>query len=469
MADIYTVYTAEQLYDMYRLYLLGKSVGITDFNTGSKIRAIIESNSEIISSIIMDFKNALMKAIPIALYEGFGFTQLAATSATGYLRPYREPALYIRYTGAGSSALITSSSTQIAAVVTGAGDAFTLLYVTYPTLNDLITAINLLPNWSATLVKSGTLASSSLFQYTSEEVINSLNYLNADGLDLTLDTAVEIPILTGFSVSINNLQILTLADATLLAGHSGVQITAQVSQTGILGNISANAIDTKNGKGSINSNIPGIENVINDSSFSGGLEQETDAARQTRFSETVNALNAGTKNGIIAALKSISGVRSVGMRTAYPFKGTNTILVDDGSGIISPALLAEVNLVLYGDPNNLSVYPGKDAAGITYNIEAPTIIPINISITVYRLSTVNVDLTAIQTDVQSAIEQYINTLQLNQSVLLSAVTTVARNSNAAIYDVTITYPATNVTIGTNEFAKTGAGTGGAVTVTMALI
>lgn len=109
MADIYKVYTAEQLYDMYRLYLLSKNVGITDFNEGSKVRALIESNSEIVSSISMDYKEALMKAIPIALYEGFGFNKLAAVSAIGYIRPLRDPAFWIKYTGAGTSALITST------------------------------------------------------------------------------------------------------------------------------------------------------------------------------------------------------------------------------------------------------------------------------------------------------------------------------------------------------------------------
>jgi uncharacterized phage protein gp47/JayE len=471
MADIYKVYTAEQLYDMYRLYLLSKNVGITDFNEGSKVRALIESNSEIVSSISMDYKEALMKAIPIALYEGFGFNKLAAVSAIGYIRPLRDPAFWIKYTGAGTSALITSTPLLFSApAVTGApGDVFSFNYATYPTLAVLVAAIEALPNWSATLVKSGTLACNSLYQYTSKEVINSKNYLYTNGLDIMLDTADAITIPVGFSISKDNLQILTTASTNLLAGDSGCQCPAQVSQTGTIGNISINAIDTRNAQGSINSNIAGIENVINDSAFSGGSEEETSSQRQVRFSETVTALNAGTKSGIISAIKNIQGIRSVGMRTSYPFKGTNTIIVDDGSGIISAALLAAVEKVLYGDPNDIANYPGKNAEGVGYNIIAPVIVDVDIAVTVSRLSTVNVDSLVIQVDVQTAIEQYINTRQLGEDVLLSEIVRVGKNSNAAAYDLIVTSPVSNIVIDENEFSKTGAGTGGSVTVTMVIV
>ena len=154
------------------------------------------------------------------------------------------------------------------------------------------------------------------------------------------------------------------------------------------------------------------------------------------------------------------------MRTAYPFKGTNTIIVDDGSGTISASLLASVEKVLYGDPDDLINYPGKNAEGIGYSIEAPLIIPVDVGITITRLPTVNVDLTEIETDVQTAIEQYINTLPLGANVLTSAIINAARNSNAAVYDAIVTAPVSNVAINDNEFAKTGSGTGASVTVTV---
>lgn len=469
MADILKTYTADQLYIMYQNKILSDNVGLTDFNEGSKIRTLLESNSEILSSLGIDFKEAIYKAIPIALYEGFGFSKTGASSSSGFLRAYRKPALWIKYNGAGSSAVITSTSTNIYSAVTGAPtDAFTLPYATYPTIGELVDAINLLANWEATLVADTSLATSSLYQYTSKETVGTTNYLNTTGLDIMFNSAIEISIPEGFSVSINQQNFITTSPGSIAEGGSSATIASSSTETGISGNIASNAIDTLNGKGFINSSIDGVEQVINDSAFSGGAAEETSDARKIRFSETINALNAGTKNGIIAAIKGITGVRSVGMRTSYPFKGTNTIIVDDGSGSISTLLQEEVEKVLYGDPNDLMNYPGKNAEGIGYNIVAPIIVPVDIAVTVTRLPTVNVDLTEIQTDVQTAIEQYVNTRALGENVLTSEIIRVGKNSNSAVYDLIVLTPSSNVAIDDSQFSKTGSGTGASVIVSVSI-
>jgi uncharacterized phage protein gp47/JayE len=262
------------------------------------------------------------------------------------------------------------------------------------------------------------------------------------------------------------MQIITTAEGTISAGESGVAIAAQNTTTGLSGNISANAIDTENGKGYINSVVSGIEHVINDSAFSGGASAETDEERAIRFSNTVNALNAGTKEGILVAIEAIDGVKSAGMRTSYPFRGSNTIIVDDGSGSIGSTLLAEIEKVIYGDPNDLINYPGKGTEGIGYIIVAPDIVDVSIGISATRLPNVNVDLLEIKNDIQTAVEQYINTLQLGEDVLLSEIVRVGKNSNAAVYDLIVTSPASNIVVNESEFARTGSGTGGNVTVTV---
>ena len=468
MSTILDVYTADQLKDMYRLQIIADAVGITDFNEGSKIKSIVDANSSIISTISMDHKEAIYRAIPVALYQGFGFTKTDALSATGYMRPYRKPALWVKYTGAGTAAEITSTSLLIAAAVTGAPtDAFSFDYATYTQTSDIVTQIDALTNWSATLVSD--VSSDTLYQYTAKEAVGATNYLYGDGLDIMLATATAVSILTGYSVTVDDMLVVTTADGTLSAGESGVQILSEVQTTGLLGNLAINAIDTVNGKGYINSVLAGVEHVINDGAFSGGATAETDDERKIRFSESVSSLNAGTKNGIISAIRAISGIRSVGMRTSYPFRGTNAIVVDNGSGALSAALVTSIEKVLYGDPNDLANYPGKNAEGIGYTIIAPTIVDTSISITAYRLQNVNVDLTEIQTDVQTAIEQYVNTRPLGGDVVLSEVVRVGKNANAACYDFRVTSPANNVTIIENEFSKTGAGTTGVITVTMAIV
>lgn len=467
MADIIKVYTAEQLFELYRNYVLSKS-DLTDFNDGSANKALLQSNSDIVSQIMMDFKEALFKAIPIALYQGFGFDKKAATTATGFIRPYRIPSFTMKYTGVGTSALITVSLTDLVVPVVGAGgDALNLDFATYPQTSDLVTFIDGETNWSATLLED--VDSDTLFQYSSVEIIGALDYELNQGFDLMLQTDVALNILQGYSVSVEDIIILTTADAIILAGSSGIQIAATVSETGTVGNIQVQAIDTRQGKGFVNTQITGVDFVINDSAFAGGLPAETETQRAVRFAETVNGLNAGTENGIISAIKKLDGVISAGMRVNFPFKGSNTVIVDDGSGVISAELLANVEKVLAGDPDDFENFPGKEARGIGYLIAAPTIVNVDIGITIKRLSTVTADLDDMKIDVQSAIEQYINTLPLGHDVILSEVSRVAKNSNAAVYDTDITSPLVNVVVAEQEFARTGAGYSGTVTVTAVII
>jgi len=131
-------------------------------------------------------------------------------------------------------------------------------------------------------------------------------------------------------------------------------------------------------------------------------------------------------------------------------------------------LQASLEKVLYGDPNDLTNYPGKNAEGIGYNLVAPSINAVNVGVSVTRLPNVNVDLTEIQTDVQTAIEQYINTRSLEENVLISEIYRVGKNSNAAAYDMIVNSPLANVPISDNEFAKTGSGTGASVSVTVSI-
>jgi len=467
MSDILKIYTEEQLYEMYRKIILAAGVGLTDFNDGSKIKVLLQSNSDIVSSVSMDFKEGIYNAIPIALYEGMGFTKKAAAQATGYLKLYRKPVMTLQYTGTGTAANITITSSGISSTVSGApGDAFSFDFTTYPKTGVLVTAIDALTNWTA--AKVSDVDCDTLYQYTNLDAKTSTTYDNVNGMDICLATDIAVSVSAGFSATIDSMTILTNSTTTLPAGTAWILAASTVQQAGIDGNIKVAALDTANGLGYMNSSVSGVDYVRNDSAFSGGSDVETDAERKIRFVDTINALNAGTKNGIIAALEAINGIKSVGMRTAYPHRGTNTIIVDDGSGTISSTLLASITKVLYGDASDLTNYPGKNCEGIGYTIVAPTIVSVSVGIVATRLSTVNVSLSTISTDIQSAVEQYINTLPLGRDVLLSEVVRVAKNSNTAIYDLSISSPSTNITINSNEFGRTGSGYGGTVSVTVSI-
>ncbi len=464
---IYKAYTAEQLFEMYRNYIVGNS-DITDFNEGSVIRAIIESNAEIVSQTQMDFKIALARSIAVAIYEGFNFKKKEAIAASGFLTLRRKPSFSLSYSGAGTSAKITINGTSLIVAVIGApADAINLDFATYPKISDLVTAIDGLSNWSA--VGYDNVDSSTLFLYDDVEIIGNKTYANVNGMDVLKQTDAEILIPAGFSVTINGIVFQTTIEGLVLAGSSKTNISAQCTVTGITGNIAALGIDTANGKGVINGNVDGIQNVINFSAFSGGQIAESELLRKLRFNEAVLALNAGTERGILAEIKKIDGVINAGIRPNYPFKGINTIIVDDGSGTISSDLRAKVMKALEGDPNDFQNWPGKGTAGIGALLVVPTIVPVNVSITVYRLSRVRVSISEIITDVQSAVENYINTLQLGQPVLVSEIIKVSKNANAGVYDMVVHAPAANVSVSEQEFARTGTGTGASVTVNVVIM
>jgi len=462
LANITKVYTGAQINKMYRDKILASS-DLTDFNDGSVIKALIQSNSDIISHVMMDTKNAIYVAIPYALFEGLGFTKKAANNAIGYIRPYRTPAFTIAYSGVGTSALLTISGTTFSVPVTGApGDALSLAFATYPKTSDLVTYIDAQSNWSATLYKD--VDSDTEYLYSGSEIVGSLDFELNSGFDIMLQTDVAVQILQGYSISVDEITIITTADATMLAGESDIVIASEAATTGVAGNIAVNAIDTERGKGFVNTQITGINFVINDSAFSGGSIAETESQREVRFSEAINGLNAGTERGIIAEIKKIDGVLGAGMRTNYPIKGTNTLIVDDGSGTISPALDLLIDKAIEGDPDDFENFPGKGTEGIGYIKSPPVIVNASLSITIYRLSSVVADLDQMEVDAKTAIEQYINTLALGHDVVLSEVIRKTKNANAAIYDAVITSPAVNIPVGENEFAKTGAGYSGVITV-----
>ena len=466
MTTLLKVYTADQLYTLYRNKILADNCGLTDFNDGSKTKSLIQSNSDIVSAISMDFKQAIYNAIPIALYQGFGFKKKVATSAVGYIRPYRKPTFTLNYTGAGSSAQITITATTISAAVTGApGDAFTLAFATYTTVGALVTAINLIGNWAAVGVSSSA-ASTGLYQQAGTEVIGALNYLYQSGLDIMLQSDIAVTIPTGYSVTLNQQVITTTADGTILAGTSGIQIAAQNTTTGAVGNIGVGAIDTLNGLGYINSVVQGVQYVKNDTAFASGTDQESDTARKIRFIATINALNAGTKNGLIVEIEKINSVRSVGMITSYPAIGMNTIIVDDGTSTVSASLLAEIMKIIEGDPTDMVNYPGKGTAGIGYSVIAPTIVSSSVTLTAKVLADVIIDYTTLATNIQTAVEQYINSLTLGRDVIVTEIIRVVKNVSSAVYDVEITLPTVNIPVLNTEFARTGAGTSGVVTVSV---
>ena len=315
--------------------------------------------------------------------------------------------------------------------------------------------------------KSGVAASTGLFNYSSVEIKAVSNHLNiADTRDIMPTSAPVVSVPISSRVSVDNQSFSTTASGTIPVGDAtSAPIATQAELAGTTGNILAGAIDTLAGKGTINTAITGVEHVKNDSAYSGGENEESDADRAVRFQVFVQGLAKHNVIGIQSAVLNIQGIKSVSVRNNFPAAGVVTVVADDGTGNLSGAQITEIQKVLDGDPDDLVNFPGVLAAGITANVEAPTVIAVNVVISVFRVGSTS-DETEINTFVQSAIENYINTRKLGDDVVLNKIREIAMSAHPAVYDVTITTPVANTSISASELSRTGSGTGATVDVTV---
>jgi uncharacterized phage protein gp47/JayE len=218
----------------------------------------------------------------------------------------------------------------------------------------------------------------------------------------------------------------------------------------------------------MNTSVDDVEYVINDSAFSNGTDQETDAERKYRFQKYVQGLYGATAPGLEAAVLGITGVKSVTVKERYPVAGYNTIIADDGTGKLSLDLITEIRKVLDGDADDIVDYPGSRAAGILSQIIPPNVLSVNIVMTIYRLGT-TADIDEMINAAKTAVEQYINTLSLGKSVIVSEIIRRVKAVHSAIYDVAISAPSANIPVSKDYIARTGSGTSGMVLVSTATL
>lgn len=468
MAAITRAYSPEQLFTMARDYIVAKDVGLSDWNEGSINAETLRAICNIISSVQMDFHVALRLAIKTYFYEGFGFGRLSATAATGYTRLYRLPIFTIEYTGLDSSCKMSIDATNFTTQTSGTpADNLTLALATYSTIQDLVDAINLNASYSATVVQSASSASSDLYNYVNQEIVGAYDYrYNANTRDVVTAGLSEITIGSGIQYKVGDQQFTTTAASSVLAYDASSPIITTVASTaGTAGNIIALAIDTENGNGSVVNLPSGLEHGINNTSFSGGQAAETDDQRLERFRVYAQGLARSTERGIESGALTVSGVRSVSIRPAYPYAGTITVTADDGTGELAVATIAELTKVLAGDQTDRVNYQGYVAAGMNLVVAAPTVVGINVTMVIYRIGSRS-DSDQIITAATTAIEDYINTRKLGDDVVLTEMERRVKNAHPAIYDMLTSAPPANVAINNSSLARTGSGTGASVSVSV---
>lgn len=134
------------------------------------------------------------------------------------------------------------------------------------------------------------------------------------------------------------------------------------------------------------------------------------------------------------------------------FQLTNLSGVPQGTVLVSnytyyTNLIAQVQKILEGDPKDPINYPGYKAAGVFLRVEGPVIRRISADVTITaEIGYLESDLT---TSVRRVIEDYINSKNLGEDIIISKLVDVAFNVSG-VKDVIINSPTTNEVILENE-------------------
>ncbi len=257
---------------------------------------------------------------------------------------------------------------------------------------------------------------------------------------------------------------ITITIGTLVATTDGTQFETTATGTISDGNQDSNSVSITATEEGTESNVPantvtvivtpvnGVETVDNSSSTTGGLDVETDEEFTKRFKEYVEGLGQSNEYGLITGAKSVTGVRSVSTIEHFPPSSSYnvSVYIDDGAGNASAALIASVLSELKG--NGTVSNPGYKAAGINIQVLAPTKVTQDVTVVVTDDGALSE--ATMKYNIEQAISNYINNLWLGGDIIRNSLIKVIMAVDG-VDDISLTTPATNITINFNQIARTG--------------
>jgi len=114
-------------------------------------------------------------------------------------------------------------------------------------------------------------------------------------------------------------------------------------------------------------------------------------------------------------------------------------------------LIALGQMIVDGDPDDRTAYPGIRAAGTRVIVQTPTVLIQNVTVTVTVKE--GYDHPSVESDVSDAIKEYINGLGISGDVLRSELIRRVM-SVAGVFNCTLTAPATDVVLLDDQMART---------------
>ncbi|MGG6739919.1 UNVERIFIED_CONTAM: baseplate J/gp47 family protein, partial [Streptococcus suis] len=236
----------------------------------------------------------------------------------------------------------------------------------------------------------------------------------------------------------------------LANGISSVTVPIQAVTAGVAGNVTAGSINT------IAQAITGIDTVTNAAGLTNGEDAELDADFRARFIHYINSLSKATKAAVLYAILSLQQNVSAVIVENQAYNGISQpgyfyAVVDDGSGNPSSTFLASVGTAV----------EATRPLSVTYGIFGPVQQTANVSMTITTATGyIHADVVALVT---AALQTYINTLGLGNSLSYTKLATVAYGASPGVTNVS----ALLLNGGTSDLAITAKQTAKAGTIAVA--
>jgi uncharacterized phage protein gp47/JayE len=214
-----------------------------------------------------------------------------------------------------------------------------------------------------------------------------------------------------------------LGGYVLAPNVASVSVTVTAVTAGTGGNVLANTITQ------LSQSVPGVDTVTNAAAFTNAVNAESDATALARFQSWLLSLSKATKAAIGNAITSLQQGLTYTITENYTYGGVYQpgyfyVVVDDGSGVPSDTLVS-------------TVYNAIDAVRpftSTFDVKKPIVVTAAVAMAIttaagYTHSTV-------AALVQTALQNYINTLPLGSSLAYSRLAQVAYDASPGVTNVT---------------------------------
>lgn len=246
----------------------------------------------------------------------------------------------------------------------------------------------------------------------------------------------QIIIPRGVRVSVPNTTKVYETTESITLDESQNSGTASIValQSGKFANTAENSISF------LSTNVFGIDYGTNPTAITSGKDLETEYEWRSRFSKTLRQLSRGTKESLEegakqASVTDVNGNIIEEVKSSYAHEEANTAMklyIHNGTGSqVSSALLDSCQKIINGYESFGVIYPGYKPAGIPVVVSQSLFYDINIY--VQLLIGAGINLSIVRPSVQSAIEEYIQTISISDGFDQPNITGVSLlNPNSSI-------------------------------------